>query len=269
MKFCEISWNFIDPLIQTKIPGSRDSSTDLNAKNLGLGIFLMQSSFSLFFVFSLLFWLLWEAFFSSPNIFVGILRQQWKMYLVWFNLVQINPKCLGGNKKRRLFEKYTIYFPISGQKCGFFAALPPVSALLMPQEGGEGRPPLSVPVKPWWVGILYNPYSQFNPSAQVLLGGYINVKHRNRLFPLYCLVSDRGCSGYDLDADTFSPDGRIFQVEYATKAVDNGGTAIGLCCSDKQACFDRVVAIFFWPSLSSVQPFGALGPPNSFMFFFG
>eukprot|EP00669_Euglena_mutabilis_P011147 TRINITY_DN580_c0_g1_i2.p1 TRINITY_DN580_c0_g1~~TRINITY_DN580_c0_g1_i2.p1 ORF type:complete len:284 (+),score=27.88 TRINITY_DN580_c0_g1_i2:51-854(+) len=39
-------------------------------------------------------------------------------------------------------------------------------------------------------------------------------------------------TGYDLDADTFSPDGRIFQVEYATKAVDNGGTAIGLCCSD-------------------------------------
>jgi|UniRef100_A0A7S4C8L4 20S proteasome subunit alpha 7 len=39
-------------------------------------------------------------------------------------------------------------------------------------------------------------------------------------------------TGYDLDADTFSPDGRIFQVEYATKAVDNTGTAIGLCCTD-------------------------------------
>lgn len=39
-------------------------------------------------------------------------------------------------------------------------------------------------------------------------------------------------TGYDLDCDTFSPDGRIFQVEYATKAVDNGGTAIGLCCTD-------------------------------------
>eukprot|EP01004_Peranema_trichophorum_P007747 NODE_6524_length_875_cov_99.283245_g5929_i0.p1 GENE.NODE_6524_length_875_cov_99.283245_g5929_i0~~NODE_6524_length_875_cov_99.283245_g5929_i0.p1 ORF type:complete len:273 (-),score=56.44 NODE_6524_length_875_cov_99.283245_g5929_i0:57-827(-) len=39
-------------------------------------------------------------------------------------------------------------------------------------------------------------------------------------------------TGYDLDTDTFSPDGRIFQVEYATKAVDNSGTAIGLLCRD-------------------------------------
>jgi 20S proteasome subunit alpha 7 len=35
-------------------------------------------------------------------------------------------------------------------------------------------------------------------------------------------------SGYDLYSSTFSPDGRIFQVEYAGKAVDNGGTAIGI-----------------------------------------
>jgi 20S proteasome subunit alpha 7 len=27
-------------------------------------------------------------------------------------------------------------------------------------------------------------------------------------------------SGYDFTASTFSPDGRIFQVEYAQKAVD-------------------------------------------------
>jgi 20S proteasome subunit alpha 7 len=55
-------------------------------------------------------------------------------------------------------------------------------------------------------------------------------------------------TGYDLAASTFSPDGRIFQsrvlfakelflncirlVEYAGKAVDNGGTAIGLRCKD-------------------------------------
>jgi len=35
-------------------------------------------------------------------------------------------------------------------------------------------------------------------------------------------------TGYDLAASTFSPDGRIFQIEYAQKAVDNGGTAIAL-----------------------------------------
>lgn len=35
-------------------------------------------------------------------------------------------------------------------------------------------------------------------------------------------------TGYDLSASQFSPDGRVFQVEYAQKAVENGGTVIGL-----------------------------------------
>ena len=35
-------------------------------------------------------------------------------------------------------------------------------------------------------------------------------------------------SGYDLSASTFSPDGRIFQVEYATKAVENAGTVLAI-----------------------------------------
>ncbi|XP_011062681.1 PREDICTED: proteasome subunit alpha type-3 [Acromyrmex echinatior] len=35
-------------------------------------------------------------------------------------------------------------------------------------------------------------------------------------------------TGYDLSASQFSPDGRVFQVEYAHKAVENGGTVIGL-----------------------------------------
>jgi len=39
-------------------------------------------------------------------------------------------------------------------------------------------------------------------------------------------------TGYDLSNSVFSPDGRNFQVEYATKAVENGGTAIGLRCQD-------------------------------------
>lgn len=28
---------------------------------------------------------------------------------------------------------------------------------------------------------------------------------------------------YDLSVGTFSPDGRVFQTDYAQKAVDNGG----------------------------------------------
>ncbi|KAH8830691.1 nucleophile aminohydrolase [Flagelloscypha sp. PMI_526] len=39
-------------------------------------------------------------------------------------------------------------------------------------------------------------------------------------------------TGYDLSASTYSPDGRIFQVEYAGKAVENSGTAIGIKCKD-------------------------------------
>jgi len=39
-------------------------------------------------------------------------------------------------------------------------------------------------------------------------------------------------SGYDQSVTTFSPDGRVFQVEYAAKAVEASGTAVGLCCKD-------------------------------------
>lgn len=39
-------------------------------------------------------------------------------------------------------------------------------------------------------------------------------------------------TGYDLAASTFSPDGRIFQVEYAQKAVDNMGTVLAIRCKD-------------------------------------
>ncbi|PVU99140.1 hypothetical protein BB559_000972 [Furculomyces boomerangus] len=39
-------------------------------------------------------------------------------------------------------------------------------------------------------------------------------------------------TGYDLSVSTYSPDGRLFQVEYASKAVDNSGTAVGLRTKD-------------------------------------
>ena len=39
-------------------------------------------------------------------------------------------------------------------------------------------------------------------------------------------------SGYDYSCGTFSPDGRIFQVEYAQKAVELSGTAVGIKCND-------------------------------------
>ena len=39
-------------------------------------------------------------------------------------------------------------------------------------------------------------------------------------------------TGYDLSTTTFSPDGRVFQVEYCSKAVENSGTCLGLRCKD-------------------------------------
>lgn len=39
-------------------------------------------------------------------------------------------------------------------------------------------------------------------------------------------------SGYDFSASTFSPDGRIFQVEYASKAVDQSSCIMGVQCTD-------------------------------------
>eukprot|EP01111_Echinosteliopsis_oligospora_P013641 TRINITY_DN493_c0_g1_i1.p1 TRINITY_DN493_c0_g1~~TRINITY_DN493_c0_g1_i1.p1 ORF type:complete len:249 (+),score=67.85 TRINITY_DN493_c0_g1_i1:74-820(+) len=39
-------------------------------------------------------------------------------------------------------------------------------------------------------------------------------------------------TGYDLSATTYSPDGRVFQVEYAGKAVENSGTSVGIRCKD-------------------------------------
>lgn len=39
-------------------------------------------------------------------------------------------------------------------------------------------------------------------------------------------------SGYDLSTTTYSPEGRIFQSEYASKCVDNSGTALGILFKD-------------------------------------
>mmetsp|Transcript_1285 Transcript_1285/g.1601 ORF Transcript_1285/g.1601 Transcript_1285/m.1601 type:complete len:260 (-) Transcript_1285:123-902(-) len=39
-------------------------------------------------------------------------------------------------------------------------------------------------------------------------------------------------SGYDLGCNIYSPDGRVFQIEYASKAVENSGAMLGLKCKD-------------------------------------
>lgn len=39
-------------------------------------------------------------------------------------------------------------------------------------------------------------------------------------------------AGYDLSVSTISPDGRVFQVEYAAKATDNGSTTLAIVCKN-------------------------------------
>eukprot|EP01114_Cavostelium_apophysatum_P006434 TRINITY_DN1773_c0_g1_i1.p1 TRINITY_DN1773_c0_g1~~TRINITY_DN1773_c0_g1_i1.p1 ORF type:complete len:251 (-),score=43.90 TRINITY_DN1773_c0_g1_i1:50-802(-) len=39
-------------------------------------------------------------------------------------------------------------------------------------------------------------------------------------------------TGYDLSCTSYSPDGKVFQIEYAGKAVDNSGTAVGVRVKD-------------------------------------
>jgi Proteasome subunit A N-terminal signature len=65
------------------------------------------------------------------------------------------------------------------------------------------------------------PISRFSTSC--ILGNYCAC------FDVISLFILSFCVQYDLSASQFSPDGRVFQVEYAQKAVENSGYVAGGC----------------------------------------
>ncbi|GAA5868328.1 hypothetical protein JCM1840_005639 [Sporobolomyces johnsonii] len=88
---------------------------------------------------------------------------------------------------------------------------------------------------------LYNSWTDVNEAARALdeclkeYGAYKRGLEGQGVERLQLDDDEEGSSigtGYDLSTSTYSPDGRIFQVEYAGKAVENSGTVIGLRCKD-------------------------------------
>jgi proteasome alpha subunit len=65
--------------------------------------------------------------------------------------------------------------------------------------------------------------------------------------------------GYDRAITVFSPDGRLFQVEYAREAVRRGTTAVGIKVKDGVAVLvdKRITSRLMEPK--SIEPNSAIG----------
>ena len=57
-------------------------------------------------------------------------------------------------------------------------------------------------------------------------------------------------SEYDRGVNTFSPEGRLFQVEYAIEAIKLGSTAIGIQTSEGIFHQCLLVIAFYWQDLA-------------------
>lgn len=69
--------------------------------------------------------------------------------------------------------------------------------------------------------------------AQVITRGSTSVGHRDQGSCAATPPPMTPCrSEYDRSVNSFSPEGRIFQVEYAIEAIKLGSTAIAVCTSE-------------------------------------
>ncbi|EWM29007.1 20s proteasome subunit pac1 [Nannochloropsis gaditana] len=68
----------------------------------------------------------------------------------------------------------------------------------------------------------------FGNTGQQYSSSLVNLLLSGSLYSLFAAMARR----YDSSTTTFSPEGRLHQVEYAIEAINNAGTCVGILCSD-------------------------------------
>lgn len=82
-------------------------------------------------------------------------------------------------------------------------------------------------ISQWWKSKIQEFWIEIGNTCNIFIVNPIAYWPQ----PQFTTMSSIG-TGYDLDSTTWSPQGRVFQVEYAGKAVDNSGYVFLVNCRD-------------------------------------